>query len=229
VAAGSIIPPGVPGGTMDSQYFNKYVFSDWKSTRSRRSIQEARQLMAEAGYPDGIGADGKRLQLNYDNSSTGGANFKSKFQWLKGRLQMIGIDLIDNGSDLNRFRDKIATGNWQFMRKGWVADYPDPENFLFLFYSKNGHVASKGRGPNYTNYSNPEYDKLFLKLECMENSPEREALIRQANEILMRDAPCIWDSYPVSYTLIQPWLKNFKPNEVGKTFIRFRRKEPRSN
>ena len=228
VAAGSIIPPGVPGGTSDEHYFNKYIFSDWKSTRSRRSIQEARQLMVEAGYPDGIGADGKRLQLSYDNSSTGGANFKSKFQWLKGRLQLIGVDLIDNGSDLNRFRDKIATGNWQFMRKGWVADYPDPENFLFLFYSKNGHVASKGRGPNYTNYSNPEYDKLFLKLECMENSPEREALIRQANEILMHDAPCIWDSYPVSYTLVQPWLKNFKPNEVGKTYLRFRRKERQS-
>ena len=124
---------------------------------------------------------------------------------------------------MNRLRDKISTGNWQFTRKGWVADYPDAENFLFLFYGPNAHVPSKGRGPNYTNYMNPEYDGIFRKLETMADSPERLKQLLQANDILRRDAPCVWDFYPTSFNLTHRWLKNYKPHEVAKNYLRYRR------
>ena len=222
-ASQGILPPGIFGGVTTQDNYNSYVF-DWKDgAPSLKDIEEAKALMAEAGFPNGIGKDGTRLQLHYDNSSASNPGFKSQFLWLKERLGAIGVELIDNGTDLNRLRDKISTGNWQFTRKGWVADYPDAENFLFLFYSPNAHVPSKGRGPNYTNYMNPEYDAVFTKLEAMPDGPERMQLILQANEILRRDAPCVWDFYPTSFNLTHSWLKNFKPHEVAKNYLRYRR------
>ena len=222
-ASQGILPPGLFGGVTAEDNYNHYVF-DWKDGAPvLRGIDEAKRLIEEAGFPNGIGKDGTRLQLHYDNSSASNPGFKSQFLWLKDALAKIGIELIDNGTDLNRLRDKISTGNWQFTRKGWVADYPDAENFLFLFYSPNAHVPSKGRGPNYTNYMNPEYDSVFRKLETMTDTPERLKLLLQANDILRRDAPCVWDFYPTSFNLTHHWLKNYKPHEVAKNYLRYRR------
>ena len=222
-ASQGILPPGLFGGVTSEDNYNHYVF-EWKDGEPvLRGIEEARHLMEEAGFPNGIGKDGTRLQLHYDNSAASNPGFKSQFLWLKDALAKIGVELIDNGTDLNRLRDKISTGNWQFTRKGWVADYPDAENFLFLFYGPNAHVPSKGRGPNYTNYMNPEYDAIFRRLETMTDSPERLKLLLQANDILRRDAPCVWDFYPTSFNLTHRWLKNYKPHEVAKNYLRYRR------
>ncbi len=57
----------------------------------------------------------------------------------------------------------------------------------------------------------------------MSDGPERLKLILQANEILRRDAPCVWDFYPTSFNLTHSWLKNFKPHEVAKNYLRYRR------
>ncbi|MBR0458220.1 MAG: hypothetical protein IJJ26_03195 [Victivallales bacterium] len=221
--AQSILPPGVRGGEVSSTHYNHWVFEHRGDSFVRRPIETARQLLAEAGYPGGLAPDGHRLQLKYDHASAGQPGFKTQFRWLKNKLEAIGIELVDNGTDLNRQREKLTTGNWQFTRRGWVADYPDAENFLMLFYSPNGHVATKGRGPNYSNYTNPEYDALFRKLEVMRNSPERDMLIRQAVQILMEDAPCVWDFYPSSFSLCHSWLKNYKPHDIAKDTLKYRR------
>ncbi|MBQ9369371.1 MAG: ABC transporter substrate-binding protein [Victivallales bacterium] len=221
--AQSFLPPDIAGGAVTQKTYNTTLFA-WQEDHAKRlPIDHAIRLMAEAGYPGGIGPDGKRLTLSYDNSSAGNAGFKSQFLWLKGKLELLGIELIDNGTDLNRFRDKVANGNWQFIRKGWVADYPDAENFLFCFYGPNAHAPNKGRGANYTNYMNPEFDALFKQLESMQDSPERIALIQQANSLLQQDAPCVWDYHPKSFSLTQPWLKNYKSNEISKTNYKYRR------
>ena len=63
------------------------------------------------------------------------------------------------GTDYNRFRGKMQEGNAQIFQWGWNADYPDPENFLFLLYGPNAKVVSGGE--NTANYANPEFDRLF--------------------------------------------------------------------
>ena len=74
-------------------------------------------------------------------------------------------------SDYNRFREKIDQGNYQFTMWGWNADYPDPENFLFLLYGPNSR--EKYKGENTSNYDNPEFNRLFKKMETMPSGPER--------------------------------------------------------
>ena len=133
-------------------------------------------------------------------------------------MSKLGIVLEERLTDLNRFRDKVNKGDWQLLFSGWVADYPDPENFLFLYASENSAAASQGGGSNKTNYSSPEFDKVFHQLETMNNGPERMELIQKALRILQEDAPCCWAYHPKSLVLTHGWLKNYKPHHMAKTF-----------
>ena len=78
-------------------------------------------------------------------------------------------------TDYNRFQDKMRSGTAQIFQWGWNADYPDPENFLFLFYGPNAKALH--RGENASNYRNPEFDALFERMRAMPNSAERQAII----------------------------------------------------
>ena len=222
VAAQGIIPP-VAGifGACDLNPFTDELDPKTGSPK-RLPIERARQLMTEAGYPAGVGPDGKVLTLHFDDTSNSSI-WKTRYQWMRNRLALLGIQLESRVTDTNRLRDKISHGDWQMMMKGWVADYPDPENFLFLFYSKNGTVRNQGHGMNYSNYDSPEYDRIFKKLETMKNGPERLELIRQANHILQEDAPYIWAYHRRDLFLVHEWLSNYKPHTMAQTFLKNRR------
>ena len=133
---------------------------------------------------------------------------------MEGKLALIGIRLRDRGTDLSRFREKRSKGTWQVGISGWLADYPDPENFLFLFYGPNGKVDSGG--PNATNYKSEDYDKLFREMESMANSPKRHEIIDKMVRTLQHDAPCVWMLHPKSYVLTQGLYDNACSNTILK-------------
>jgi len=122
-------------------------------------------------------------------------------------------------TDYNGFRRKINTGEFQLFNWGWNADYPDPENFMFLLYGPNGKV--KYQGENAVNYANPEFDKLFEKMKNMKNSAERLAIIRKMIAIVQHDSPWIFGFYPKRYKLFHSWLRNVKYNPMALNTLKY--------
>ena len=224
IPAQSPIPPGIFGYRSGEAGINHYVY-DWVNGAPRRkSIATARQLLAEAGYPNGIDAKTGQPLVIYLDTTAGGAGGKARIDWLRKQFDKINVQLVARSTDYNRFQDKIRKGDTQMFYWGWNADYPDPENFLFLLTSAQAKVG-KG-GENAANYSNPEYDRLFEQMKNMENSPARQAIIDRMIEILRRDSPWLWGYHPKDYVLQQSWLSNVKANVMANNKIKYWRVDP---
>ena len=190
---------------------------------ARKPVDYAKRLLAEAGYPDGIDkATGHPLVIYFDTTLSG-VGGKSRIDWLTKQFQKIDLQLVVRNSDYNRFQDKIRKGTAQLFFFGWNADYPDPENFLFLFHGPQSRV--KG-GENAANYQNPEFDRMFDRMQVMPNGPERQALIDRMVEILRHDAPWVYMLYPKDYTLAHAWVFNRKPNKMANNGLKYQRVDP---
>lgn len=211
IAAQSILPPGTFGYKYGDAGTNPYtdIWDPLQRKHRRKDLAYARKLMAEAGYPSGFGPDGRRLVIYYDHADGGRPSFKAQFTWMNQRFEMLGIDLQERPTDLNRFRDKVNTGNWMTSLTGWVGDYPDPENFYMLFYGPFSKATTQGY--NHGNYSSQVYDNCFRKFESMKDGPERLKLIEQADSILRHDAPACFGFCPPTFVLVQKWFSNYKP------------------
>lgn len=217
----SPIPPGIFGYQSGREGINPYVF-DWQDGRAQRKpLDEARRLLAEAGYPDGRNAvTGEPLVLNLDTTTAGGGTSAAQ-NWMIKQFRKLNIQLNIRGTDYNRFKEKMSTGNAQMFQWGWLADYPDAENFLFLLYGPNGQVVSGGSGVNSTNYNNQDYNRLFEQMQLMENSPQRMAIIRRMLAIVQKDTPWASAWHPHSYILNNHWVSNTKAHGISKSVLKF--------
>lgn len=224
VAAQGPIAPGIFGHREGRDGMNPYVY-DWVNGKPRRkSIEEARRLMAEAGYPGGRDAKtGKPLTLYYDTVASG-PDDKARLNWVRKQIDKLGAELVLRATDYNRFQDKMRKGTGQMYMWGWNADYPDPENFLFLLHGPNGKVEHKGQ--NASNYNNPEFDALFDRMKNMYNSPQRQEIIDRMVEILRRDTPWSFGFYPMGLSLTHAWYGNVKPNLMANNTLKYKRLDP---
>jgi len=176
----------------------------------RRSIEDAKRLMVEAGYPDGRDVrTGRPLVINYDYYALPTPERKVEIDWVVRQLSKIDIQLEVRATDNNQFQDKLRKGKHQLFWYGWNADYPDAENFLFLFYGPNAKSVSDGE--NTTNYQNPAFDRLFEQMKTLDDGPAKQALIDQMVKILEVDAPESFGFFPYSSAAVQHWVYNSKP------------------
>jgi ABC-type transport system substrate-binding protein len=223
IAAQSPIPPGIFGYREGRQGINRYVY-DWvDGAPKRKSVAEAKRLLSEAGYPDGIDEKTKQPLVLYLDTTAGGVGAKSQLDWLRMQLAKLNLQLVVRSTDYNRFQDKVNKGNTQLFYYGWNADYPDPENFLFLLHGAQAKVGHSGE--NAANYSNPEFDRLFEQMKNMDNGPPRQAIIDRMLEILRRDAPWLWGYHPKDYVLHHGWVYNSKPNRLATNKLKYLRIE----
>ncbi len=216
------IPPEIFGFHGGQAGINPFVY-EWDERQQaprRKSLAHAKQLLAEAGYPGGRDSSGKPLVLFFDTASASGAA-TPQLEWLRKQFAALDIQLQIRSTDYNRFQEKVLKGNFQILQWGWNADYPDPENFLFLLYGPNSKVKSQGE--NAANYENPRFDALFRQVENMQNSPERDALIQEMVMIAREDAPWIWGLNPVGYGLYHEWFSNTKPVHFGRNTLKYKR------
>jgi ABC-type transport system substrate-binding protein len=223
-AAQGPLPPGIFGHREGPAGMNPYVYELRHGKVRRRSIAEARALLARAGYPEGRDpASGAPLVLHYD-TATAGPGSKATLDWYRKQFAKLGIELVIRATDYNRFQDKMAKGTAQIFTWGWNADYPDPENFLFLLYGPNSQVPQHGE--NSANYANPEFDALFGRMKNLPNGPERQQVIDRMLEIVRRDGPWVWGFNPKAYSLYHAWFHNAKPHLMANNTLKYKRIEP---
>ena len=221
IAAQGPIPPGIFGFVDGEKGINPVLY-DWRAGHpERKSLELAKGRLAEAGYPGGIDpTTAKPLVLHLD-TTLGGADDKPLLSWYRKQFQKLGIELVVRNTDYNQFQQKMAHGNAQLFRWGWNADYPDPENFLFLLYGANSKALHGGE--NAANYQSPEFDRLFLQMRNMDNGPERLAVIQKLLNQVRWDAPWVFGIHPKNFSLHHDWYHNYKSNLMANNGLKYLR------
>jgi ABC-type transport system substrate-binding protein len=206
VNAQGIVPPGLFG--YDPEFCNPY---------KQHNVEKARSLLREAGYPDGVNPQtGERITVDYDFAGSG-PDAEQAAEALRKEMEEIGVELNVTINTWPEFLRKMDERRVQvFGGSGWVMDYPDPENFLQLFYGPN-----ESPGSNATNYKNPQYDRLYEQMKSMPNTPERLAIIEKMRAIITEDCPVIFNTHPISFTLEHQWVRNFKPHGITGGYLKY--------
>ena len=226
VAAHGPVPPGLFGSREGQGTFHNPVTHKLQDGKVvRRSIDEAKKLLAEAGYPDGRDAtSGRPLVLNYDFQRAVTPEAKVENDWMVRQFAKLGIQLEVRATDFNQFQDKTLKGKHQIFWAGWLADYPDAENFLFLLYGPNAKSTSQGE--NVANYQNPEYDKLYRELQALDDGPRKQEVIDRMVAMAQADAPWAFGYFPWGGLAFQQWVYNGKPSILIRDMAKYYRVDP---
>jgi oligopeptide transport system substrate-binding protein len=188
-----------------------------KPARFPFDLERARALMVEAGYPEGRDpATGRRLVIQLELGSADNPEVRQATELFMDFMNQIGVVIEPSYNNWPTFLDKIQRGQAQMFGLGWVADYPDAENFLQLFYGPN-----ESPGPNHAHYANPEFDALYDQARVMLDTPERTALYQQMADIVIEDCPWIFSGQPLAYGLFHSWLKNYKRHDFPYTMSKY--------
>jgi len=142
-------------------------------------------------------------------------------EYARRQFERIGIRVKVEMNDWPTLQRKVHNKVVQMYTMGWHADYPDAENFLQLYYSPNIK-----RGTNNSNYSNPEFDRLFERAATIMDVDERVPLYAKMARMVSEDAPVLLLSEPISYILVNPWVHNSKPHPVGYGYRKYVRIDP---
>ncbi|HJW50405.1 MAG TPA: ABC transporter substrate-binding protein, partial [Burkholderiaceae bacterium] len=221
----SAIPPGV--FAYRPELVNRTVYDVVDGKPRRKSIEEAKRLLAEAGYPDGRDAKtGQPLVLNYDYQRALTPELKAEVEWMVKQFAKLGVQLELRATDYNRFQDKADKGSLQIFWWGWFADYPDAENFLFLLYGPNSQALTQGNGNNTANYQNPEFDKLFEELRYLDDVPRKQQVVDKMVQIIQRDAPWAFGYNPYAGSVHHSWVGNVKPAPLANDRLMYFKVDP---
>lgn len=173
------------------------------------NVSKAKQLMADAGYPDGKGFPTVTIYVNALEASGGHKLAQAVQHSLKENLNVdIEIELVT----INEREEAINSGVASFWRSAWIADYPDPENFLNLFYSKN--IDGPNNYLNQFKYESEEFDKTFEQALRETDEVKRMELLAKCDQIIIDDAvimPILTDDF---ITMVNLKVKKFVTNEV---------------
>lgn len=185
-------------------------------------LDRARRLLAEAGYPDGRDpATGRRLEFTLDIGRADDPELRQSAELFAGFMEKIGVVIRLQLNNWPTFLDKLDRRQVQLYTLRWIADYPDADNFLQLFYGPN-----VSPGPNHSNYMNPAFDALYEKARVLTDGPERKALYDEMMEIVVEDCPWIFAADYLVFMLHQPRVRNYKMHPFAVGLEKYVRLEP---
>ena len=177
----------------------------------RYDVIKAKQLLAEAGYPGGGGLPTIKLLTIPIYGDLG--------SYIANELSQIGINVQVEVIQKSLLLEQTSKSQALFFRGSWIADYPDAENYVSVFYSKNPAP------PNYTRYKNPAFDILYEKALAEKNDSIRYKLYQQMDRLIIDDAPVVPLWYDMAIHLVHTNIKNFYPNSLNLLELRRVRKE----
>ena len=194
IEAGGPVPPGIDG-YLDEPF--EYSFD----------LEKARRLIAEAGYPGGIDpATGRRLVLTL-TIGRASQDSRESGELVAAFYERIGVKLELAFQTWDAFLKSVNEGRVQLYRMGWVGDYPDAQNFLQLFHSKN-----KSPGPNHSDYESAEFDREYDLALAAATDEERNAHWRRCQQLLREDCPWVFTHFNKSNMLVRPTVGNYVPS-----------------
>jgi len=189
-ATSGFVPKGMPG--FDSTVVKGYHYDP----------EKAAKLLAEAGYPNGKGMP----EITLSTSTT----YKDLIEFIQGELTTMGIRVKVDVTPSASLRELMSKNEVNFFRGSWIADYPDAENYLSVFYSKN----KVPYGPNYTGYFNEEFDRLFVQ-SYYENDPKKRYVLNQRmDNMVMENASVVPILYDQSVTMLQNNISGYSINPL---------------
>lgn len=164
----------------------------------------AKKLMKKAGYPEGKGLSPLKFDLRGASTTE-----RQLGDFMRTQLVQIGIHAEIVLNTFPAFLDKMRAGNLQISEGAWSMDYPDAENIYQLLYGAN-HAP----GPGDANYDNSEFNKLYERIAVSESGSSRSRLIQQMDDLIQEDCPWVFGYYEASFDLVQPWLINYRGNQI---------------
>lgn len=191
IAAYSFVPPGVA-------YYDNQAEVEWKSVPFTERQKKAKELLAEAGF---TAEKPLEFTLRYNTSE----NHKRIAVAVASMWKAIGVKAELFNSEVKVHYADLKQGDFQVARAGWIADYNDAQNFLYLLETRTGVN-------NYGRYSNPEYDNLMLEAEVTADLQKRGKLMYKAEQLAMRDQPVIPIYHYVSKNLVSQKVEGFVDN-----------------
>ena len=194
-AESGFVPMGLP--SFDSAVVKGYHYDPAK----------AKQLLKEACFPDGKGLPNIKLLTIAIYADM--ANFIAK------QLEESGIPVQVEVVQKALLLTMTSSSTAAFFRASWIADYPDAENYLSVFYSKNPAP------PNYTRYKSAAFDEAFEKAIKEDNDSLRYKLYQRADQVMIDDAPVVPLWYDKVVRLVQPNVKGFPPNPLNLLELRW--------
>ncbi len=199
------IPPGLAG-------YEPGVTSPYRGP----DLKKAKQLLKEAGYPNGKGLPTIEYHVNRGSSTVEQAEMVTR------QLKRIGIQVDVQATSFPELQDKMKNKKAQMFSLAWGADYPDAENFLQLFYGPN-----KTPGSNKFNYDNPEYNRLYQQIRTMPPSDERTAIYKKMRAILIEDSVALGSMARTRFYVWNKRVKHAMPSETGQNWYKYLDVEPR--
>lgn len=179
------------------------------------NVEKARELLAEAGYPNGEGFPSFDLLFNTQEAHRRIA--EAIQQMLRTNLN-IRVELYNQ--EWQTFLSSVASQNYHIARGSWIGDYLDPNSFLDLWITDGGN--------NNTGWSNPQYDELILKAARTADPKVRLDYFQKAEEILIEESPVIPIYHYMANYLLRPSVKNWHPNRLDRHPFKYIYLDPES-
>lgn len=189
----------VPDGVNDAE--NKPFGKEYLNTSAK--IEEAKKLLAEAGYPDGEGFPTIKLSFN---TGSGHQNVAQAVQDMWKNNLNINFEL--NNEEWAVFQTTRNQGQYSIARHGWIADYNDPISFLEIFQTGNGNNDAK--------YSNKEFDKNLEAARIETDNAKRNEYLHKAEDILMEELPCVPVYFYNNIICANPKVKELVKSPLGQ-------------